>query len=159
MSYSYSTSGFPSTYYTTSSQAVSGAPAEGIATVIATLAGVSIVVWLILVAIGILQVVARWKVFKKANVPGYESLIPVHSDIVEMQLGGISTGWWFLNLLAVCCGIGPIILHFWRSIAISKAFGKGTGFGVLMGFFPYVCYPILAFGSAQYVGVQKTEQQ
>ena len=122
-----------------------------LASVIATILGLGAIFWIITIALVVLILVARWKLFKKANVNGWESLIPVHSDIVELQLGGVKTYWWFLNLIAIC-GIGPLIVAFWKNIALSKAFGKGAGFGVLMTFFPYVCYPILGFGSAQYVG-------
>lgn len=122
-----------------------------IATALATIAGIGIFVWLILIALSILILVAKWKLFKKANIDGWEALIPIHADIVEMKLGGMKTYWYFLNLIAIC-GIGPLIVAFWKNIVLSKAFGKGAGFGVLMTFFPFVCYPILAFGSAQYVG-------
>ena len=122
-----------------------------IGAVVATILGLGAIFWLIVIALLVLTYVAKWKLFKKANIDGWEALIPVHSDIVELQLGGVKTYWYFLNLV-VLRGIGPLIFSFWKSIALSKAFGKGTGFGVLLAFFPYVCYPILAFGSAQYVG-------
>ena len=122
-----------------------------IAAVLTTIAGIGIFAWVIIIALSVLTLVARWKLFKKANIDGWEALIPVHADIVEMKLGGMKTYWYFLNLIAIC-GIGPLIVAFWKNIVLSKAFGKGAGFGVLMTFFPFVCYPILAFGSAQYVG-------
>ena len=128
----------------------------GIAAVIATILGLGAIFWLITIALVVLTLVARWKLFKKANVDGWEALIPIHSDIVELKLGGIKTYWYFLNIIAFC-GIGPLIIAFWKNIALSKAFGKGVGFGVLMTFFPFVCYPILAFGSAQYVGNEITK--
>lgn len=122
-----------------------------VAGIVATILGLGAIFWILVIALSILILVARWKLFKKANVDGWEALIPVHSDIVELKLGGIKTYWWFLNLVAIC-GVGPLIIAFWKNIALSKAFGKGAGFGVLMTFFPFICYPILAFGSAQYVG-------
>ena len=122
-----------------------------IASVIATILGFGVFFWIVIIVLAIVTLVARWKMFKKANVDGWEALIPVHSDIVEMQLGGMKTYWYFLNLIVIC-GIGPIVLAFWKSIMLAKAFGKGAGFGVLMVFFPFICYPILGFGNAQYVG-------
>ena len=149
------TSGIPYTNFS-SLNTINAASVRSAEELVSTLVGTFATFGLVMLAIGILLIVARWKVFKKANVPGWESLIPVHSDVVELQLGGIKTGWWFLNLIVIC-GIGPIILTFWKSIALSKAFGKGTGFGILMVFFPYICYPILAFGKAEYVGPKKAE--
>lgn len=146
-------SSYYSTPYTTASRATSTAGAEGI---VAAILGMGVLFWIAVIALAILTLVAKWKLFKKANVDAWESLIPIHSDVVELQLSGIKTYWYFLNLIAIC-GIGPLVLLFWKSIALSKAFGKGTGFGVLMAFFPFVCYPILAFGNAEYVGPQSNE--
>lgn len=140
-------------YTTTASTAASSANVEGI---VATILGLGILFWLVVIALAVLILVARWKMFKKANVDGWEALIPIHSDVVELQLSGIKTYWYFLNLIAIC-GIGPLVLLFWKSIALAKAFGKGTGFGVLMAFFPFVCYPILGFGKAEYVGPENKE--
>lgn len=109
----------------------------------------------------IIVLIARWKLFKKAGRKPWESLIPIHSDIVEFELGGIETYWYFLNYAVLIPIIGlflgwipVLVLNFWRSIALSKSFGKSTGFGVLMAFFPFLGYPILAFGNSQYIGPQ-----
>ena len=142
-------------YYTTSNVDTQQL-ANALGSAFGAILGVGILFWLVAIALGILTIVAKWKVFKKANIPGWESLIPIHSDVVELQLGGIQTGWWFLNLIVIC-GIGPLVIHFWKSIALAKAFGKGAGFGVLLALFPFVCYPILAFGSAEYVGAPEKE--
>ena len=138
-------------YYTTS--AASTASSSDVGGIVATILGLGFFFWLLVIAACVLVLVARWKVFKKANVDGWEALIPVHNDIVELNLGGVKTYWWFLNLIAIC-GIGPLVVTFWRSIALAKAFGKGAGFGVLLALFPFVCYPILAWGSAEYVGTE-----
>ena len=130
-----------------------GSEDPAVANVLAAILGMSVFAWILIIALAVLTLVAKWKVFKKANVDGWEALIPIHSDIVEMQLGGMKTYWYFLNLIAIC-GIGPLVVLFWKSILLAKAFGKGAGFGVLLALFPFVCYPILAFGSAQYVGPQ-----
>lgn len=137
--------------YTTSS-----ADVDAISSVVGAIAGIGILAWLVLIALAVLTLVGAWKMFKKANVDGWEALIPIHSDIVELQLGGIKTYWYFLNLIAIC-GIGPLVLLFWKNIALAKSFGKGAGFGVLMSFFPFICYPILGFGDAQYIGPQNNQ--
>ena len=146
--YTYSYKTTPSSLISTKSSAVSSKEAAG---VLSAILGLGIFFWILVIAAAVVTLVARWKVFKKANVDGWEALIPIHSDVVEMKLGGMHTGWWFLNLIAIC-GIGPLVVLFWKNIMLSKAFGKGAGFGVLLSFFPYVCYPILAFGKAEYVG-------
>ena len=47
--------------------------------------------------------------------------------------------------------IASIIL----SISLAKAFGKDTGFGIGLAFLGFIFLPILAFGSAEYVGPQE----
>lgn len=139
--------------YETATTATTASSGE-IGAIMGALLGIGFMAWIIIIAIAIFTLVARWKVFKKANIDGWEALIPVHSDIVELQLGGVKTYWYFLNLIVIC-GIGPIILAFWKSIALAKSFGKGTGFGILLTLLPFIGYPILAFGSAQYEGQKK----
>ena len=147
-----------SSYYNTPNAitATTTTSTAGVDGLIATMLGLGLLFWLAVITLVVLTLVARWKVFKKANIDAWEALIPIHSDIVELQLGGVKTYWYFLNLIAIC-GIGPIVFAFWKSIALAKSFGKGTGFGVLLAFFPFVCYPILAWGNAEYVGPQNNE--
>ena len=38
------------------------------------------------------------------------------------------------------------------SVDIAKSFGKGTGFGIGLALLPFIFYPILGFGDAQYQG-------
>lgn len=38
------------------------------------------------------------------------------------------------------------------ALELAKSFAKSTGFGVLIIFFPVIMYPILGFGSSQYLG-------
>lgn len=145
--YSSYSSPYYSSHYNPSTETAAAA-ASGIAAVF----GIGIVIMTIIaIALAVITLIGRWKVFKKANIPAWESLIPIHADIVELQLGGVQTYWWFLIAIF---GIGPLIVAFWKNIALAKAFGKGTGFGVLLTFFPFVCYPLLGFGKAEYVGPQ-----
>ena len=109
----------------------------------------------ITIILSIVIIIARWQIFKKAGKKPWESLIPIHSGIVEMEIGKIETYWYFLNLLIVIPILGwiaPIFLYFWTNIALSKAFGKGIGFGILLSLIPVIGYPILGFGNAEYQG-------
>ncbi len=132
--------------------------ASGVGAVIAILGSLFIFI-LILGIAGIVALIAKWSVFKKANVDGWEALIPVHNEVVELKLAGIKTYWYFLNLLVFPLAVGPIILSFWRSIKLAHSFGKGTGFGIGLALLPVVFYPILAWGSAQYIGPQTQKRE
>ena len=145
-----------SSYYSTpsySSSAATGASAGGVMAFILVL---QVLMWIISIAAGVLVIIARWQTFKKLNAKGWESLIPGLNDIIEMDAAGMERYLWFINYGAVICGIGPIVFMIWKSILLAKAFGKGTGFGIVLGLFPFVGYPILAWSKAEYVGAQST---
>ena len=36
------------------------------------------------------------------------------------------------------------------SLDVARKFGQGTGFGLGLAFLPFIFYPMLGFGSAQY---------
>ena len=151
-SYSYYDDNYPSRYSEYDDIA------SGVGAVLAILGSLFIFI-LILGIAGIVALIAKWSVFKKANVDGWEALIPVHNEVVELKLAGIKTYWYFLNLLVFPLAVGPIILSFWRSIKLAHSFGKGTGFGIGLALLPVVFYPILAWGSAQYIGPQTEKRE
>jgi hypothetical protein len=55
--------------------------------------------------------------------------------------------WWILLMLIPFVNI-VIFVIFYNEV--SKAFGKGTGFTVLLIVLPLIGFPMLAFGSAKY---------
>jgi hypothetical protein len=93
-------------------------------------------------------IVCYWKVYTKANQPGWASLIPFYNFYVLLKIVG-RPGWW-LALMFV--PIANIVIAIIVMIDLAKAFGKGGGFAVLLILLPGNGIPILAFGSAQYVG-------
>ena len=106
------------------------------------------VFWICYFAVIILLIAAIWKVFSKAGQPGWAAIIPIYNLYVMCKVAG-RPGWWlllclipFLNLIIL------IILNF----DIAKKFGKSGGFAVGMILLPFIFWPILGFGSAQYQG-------
>ena len=100
------------------------------------------------IAIMIFMIVVQWKVFEKAGKPGWGCIIPIYNIILMMEIAG-RPGWWFLLMLIPGVNIVVDIIVIFD---ISKAFGKGTGFGFGLLFLPIIFFPILAFGSAEYEG-------
>ena len=43
---------------------------------LAAVYGVLSIVWLFAIAIGVFQIIGVWKMYKKAGIPGWHSLIP-----------------------------------------------------------------------------------
>ena len=106
-------------------------------------------VWLIGTAISIFLIVSMWKIFKKAGKQGWESIVPIYNVIVMLEISGLPM--WYIVLYII--PFANIYAMFKTYIELAKKFGKGTGFGVLTVFFPYVCFPILGFSNCSYEGV------
>ena len=143
--YTYTPSTY-SSYYTTTSATSSAAVGGFLGAILA----LGVIFWIVCIALVVLTIVGQWKMFKKAGKAPWDCLIPGHNQIVTMEMGGIESKWFFISLIP----FGAIFLMFWTNIALAKAFGKGAGFGVLATFFPFICFPILGLGSAEYVGPQ-----
>ena len=121
----------------------------------------------------ILRVIADWKIFTKSGRAGWKSLIPILNDYEEYDLcwkgsigalvGAVTIGLhiisesvphpanWLVILMAVAA-IACLVLSFKKSMRLSRAFGKGRGFGFGLFLLPPVFRLILGFGKAKYVG-------
>ena len=95
---------------------------------------------------GVVLIVSLWKIFAKAGQPGWAAIIPIYNYIVWCKIVGRPL-WWVL-LFFICFPIVFIIL----CIDLAKRFGKGAGFGLGLVFLSIIFFPMLAFGSATYVG-------
>ncbi len=96
----------------------------------------------------LLMVASMWKVFAKAGEPGWAAIIPIYNIIVWCKIVG-RPAWWVILLFIPCVGI---VIIFILAIDLAKSFGKGAGFGIGLALLGVIFFPILAFGSAQYVG-------
>lgn len=96
--------------------------------------------------IGIITIIGTWKVYTKAGKPGWTSIIPIYNMVVLLEIVGRPLWWVILGFIPVVnIVVGVIVLN-----DLSKAFGKDVGFTIGLLFLPFVFYPILGFGKAQY---------
>lgn len=102
-------------------------------------------VWL---AVVIVACVGLWKVFIKMGKPGWAGIVPIYNVIILLEITGKPIWWIALFLIPIANLVAGILL----SIAVAEKFGKTPGFGVGLALVPFVFYPILGFGDAQYVG-------
>jgi len=115
-----------------------------------------------------LTIIGQWKIFAKAGKKGWESLVPVHSLFVWLEVIGRPTWWmalyWptmillyipFINILVL---IALLVFWFIINIELAMSFGRGVGFGIFTTFFPYIGMPILGFGKAEYKGPVATKK-
>ena len=98
--------------------------------------------------IGLLVIAGLWKVFTKAGKPGWAAIIPIYNLVVLLEIVGKPIWWIILMLIPLVNLIVYIIIL----VELAKRFGKGVGFAIGLLLFPFICFPILGFGSAQYQG-------
>lgn len=103
---------------------------------------------IIYLAIIIFLIAAYWKVFEKAGKPGWAAIIPIYNVIVLLEIIGKPVWWLILMLIPIV----NVIFAIWATNLLSKSFGKDEGFTVGLVLLPFIFYPILGFGDAQYVG-------
>ena len=121
----------------------------------------------------VFQAIADWKIFAKAGESGWKSLIPIYNVFVEYELcwsgmlglvyivaviaanlltsGQAAVQNWKV-ITAGVLSVVALVLHIIQSIKLSRSFGKGTGFGVLLVLFGPIARLVLGFGSARYIG-------
>ena len=99
-------------------------------------------------AIVIFLIAAQWKIYQKAEQPGWACIIPIYNTIVLLRIVG--KPWWWLLLMLI--PFANIVLVIWMTNMLSKSFGKDEGFTLGLIFLSFIFYPILGYGSARYLG-------
>lgn len=120
--------------------------------VVAASSAGSAVFWIIYAAVIVLVIAGVWKTFVKAGEPGWAAIIPIYNYIVGLKIIGRPLWWIILFFIPFVNLVVAIIV----AIDFARAFGKGTGYGILLFLFPYIMFPILGFGDAQYQGAPNT---
>ena len=69
---------------------------------------------------GVIMDVVRWRLFSKANLPGWGSLVPIYNAYLFFKLAG-RPGWIWWFLLPPVAAILCIVAQF----RIARNFGKG----------------------------------
>jgi len=112
-------------------------------------AGIGIGLAIIYVVLLVLLYVCLAKIYMKANRKWWEAVIPIYSSYVWLKIVG--RPWWWLLLMLV--PFVNIVIAIIVLVDTAKAFGKGGGTAVLLLFFPYVMYPLMAFSKDyRYIG-------
>lgn len=91
-------------------------------------------------------VIALWKIYKKANKPGWNCLIPFYNFYVLLEIVGKPGLWLMLMFIPLVNIVIAIII----TIKLAKVFGKNGWFAAGLIFLPLIFYPLLGFGNAEY---------
>ena len=120
--------------------------------------GVVLIVLIVLLLI-VVEIVAKWKLFKKAGRNGWESLIPIYSSWVLVEISGLNW-WWFLLLIfnfsfsgeierfKMAINICGFLANFNCYYNIARKFGKDKTTSIFAGLFPFIFLLIFAFSKS-----------
>ena len=141
--------------------------------------GIEFYAFLIQLAFFILQIISFWMLFKKANVAGWKSIIPIYSnykmyDIVwkpkyfwiYVGLSAVYSVLMYLVQNVITAGILFIVLTIVRLIVLflscmlefffcrnlARSYGKGDGFVFGLFFLDPIFILILGLGNSRFVG-------
>jgi hypothetical protein len=92
-------------------------------------------------------VIASWKIYEKADQPGWAAIIPIYNIYVLLKIVGKPVWWLILLLIPVV----NMIFGIWMYNMLSKSFGK-NGLTTLLMFVFGIGLLQLGFSDAQYQG-------
>lgn len=122
----------------------------------------------------VLTVIASWKIFTKAGLEGWKSLIPIYNAYLLYEIAGVN--FWIYGLLIpflsvfvqgiagsinqeviksliiIASSVVLIVAEWKFSKGLAASFGMRTGFAVGLLLSPYIFELILGFGSDKFQG-------
>lgn len=124
---------------------------------LAILGGGMIIFFILILLFIIVEIVALWKMFKKAGKNGWESIVPFYSSFVLTEIAGLNW-WWFLfliinfkfeynftNNISLGVSLFGFIGNFNCYYNIARRFGKDKTAAIFAGIFPYIFVLIFGF--------------
>ena len=102
--------------------------------------------YIVMLIVGVLSIVAMWKIFTKAGKPGWASIIPIYNMVVLFQIAGMNPLMILLELVPIANVVVLIMLY----INLAKKFGKGGGYAAGLILLNPIFMLMLAFGQAEY---------
>ncbi len=132
-----------------------------VATVLAVIASMLAIIGIVALAMYIWNGITTMKIFKKAGHKNpWAGWVPIYNVWVMAEVGGYP-GWLSLiscfgSVVPVVGGIAALVVSILILNKLAQAFGKGAGFTVGLVLLYPIFIGILAFGSAEYVGVSST---
>jgi len=105
----------------------------------------SVIISLLQFAVIIVVIAGGWKVFEKAEQPGWAILVPLYNIYIMLKIAD-KPAWWMILLFIPIVNFILLIIPF----KIAEKFGKGIGYGFGLLLLPFIFYPLLGFGNARY---------
>lgn len=121
------------------------------------------VISILILVFYLLGVIGKWRVFSKAGIAGWKSVIPVYNTYLFCQICGLNTMWVWIILgsaivsvvvppLAAIYSLVTIYFLILQTVSLSKSFGKSDAFAIGLIFAAPIFYLILGCGKSTYQG-------
>lgn len=125
--------------------------------------GIFSTIWLLVLAFFVINIVANWKIFTKANQPGWASIVPFYKSYIAFKIYW-GNGWLFLvplvlsllgfiPLLGTLLVIASVVINVITQYKKAVAFGQGIGFTIGLVLVSPIFNMILGLGNYQYLGI------
>ena len=113
-------------------------------------------VFFIIIAWYVLTLVARWRVFTKAGLAGWKSLIPLYSEYCTFKISWKTTFFWLVLAAGLVSGILTGMIGNGENVpeivSMLARFGHGVLFGLGLMFLSPLFTMILGLGESEYLG-------
>ena len=106
------------------------------------------VIGIISLALTILKIVSKWKIFSKAGEYGWAALIPFYNTYVLYKITW-ENGLFFLLSYIPCLNV---IVTIMTNMKLAAVFGKSDTFTIGLSLLGVIFYPVLAFDDSEYDG-------
>lgn len=128
----------------------------------------------LVILIGLLPVVGKWKVYGKLGLPGWYSIVPVYADyklcervhrgdgartFLMAYLIVLICSWVFcwVDTVGVLLALAQLVMNIIVLNDMSHAFGKETGYTIGLVIFGFVFWTMLGFGASEAVDLDSDE--
>lgn len=95
----------------------------------------------------VLTLASQWRIFRKAGYKGWYSIIPIYNLVIMCDI--IKRGRWWVLLFFI--PIINLIALATITNGMARVFNRSDSFSVGLFFFPFIYFPILAFGQNEYI--------
>ncbi|HJH30844.1 MAG TPA: signal peptidase I [Methanosarcinaceae archaeon] len=93
-----------------------------------------------------LFIASFWKIYVKAEQPGWACIIPIYNIYILLKIVCRPSWWLFLYIIPIV----NIIVIITVTLDLAKRFNQEILFGIGLILLPIIFYPILGFGDARY---------
>lgn len=108
----------------------------------------SFVMFAVMMVVAVVLIASMWKIFTKAGEAGWMSLIPILNVVILTKIAGKEMWWVLLLFVPIANLVATVVIM----LGLADSFGKDALWGLGLLFLPFIFYPLLGFGSAQYRG-------